>query len=637
MNMLSHGREGNDHNKCGQTGLQALAPQASRAALLALSLSVSCFSGAMAAAGIHYGGEWSLPTQVARPWPLHPRDFGGYDLNEKLCGSDFRLSRGSDAHGHARVPSSTWPPSPDPPCSSERRSGQGYEGQRTPPRCKDFDRSKRRSPEPEKRLGPLGYSAACGDDRERHGGSTTEPPEAGRVRPVCQTALSSSWDGCLGVDYALRELYDLASIVEAYGADLSSELLNAWFASVSRPNAKSRPAKLHECFTAGNSRRICMRNSFTTWACASMDDRYQAMFAQVLTHVMNMQAATTAAVPDAEMEEPPGRYEQRMGDGGRDTATANGPSPASSRMPGAERNLKSGHRQLVSQAWDRHRRDQVAISCTATKLRDVMTAEYYTTMNKGAREAFVMEIPMLCTEIYSDIEPVSTAARRRGHSTGSSTLTLNTGWDFRLRSHRLRALDIVRWDEPYFLVIAFPCGPWSPLQNLSTPRDRLQQLRAAARPLVNFAARLAREQLEGGRHFVIENPFGSAAWKLPSLRLLRRHPLCRQVVVDMCRFGLRGPAGLLHKKPTRLLTSSQAVLSKMLNKRCTGLHQHEPVMGGSKVTTAAGHYTKEFSRALVEAFEEEFDFESYIPGGPPRVRERVLRGCGLPRGRGLHP
>ena len=231
-------------------------------------------------------------------------------------------------------------------------------------------------------------------------------------------------------------------------------------------------------------------------------------------------------------------------------------------------------------------------------------------MNKGARETFVMEIPMLCTEIYSDIEPVSTAARRRGHSTGS-TLTLNTGWDFRLRSHRLRALDIVRRDEPYFLLIAFPCGPWSPFQNLSTPRDRLQQLRAAARPLVNFAARLAREQLERGRHFVIENPFGSAAWKLPSLRFLRRHPLSKQVVVDMCRFGLRGPAGLLHKKPTRLLTSSPAVLSKMLNKRCTGLHQHEPVMGGSKVTTAAGHYTKEFSRALVEAFEEEFDFESY--------------------------
>ena len=58
------------------------------------------------------------------------------------------------------------------------------------------------------------------------------------------------------------------------------------------------------------------------------------------------------------------------------------------------------------------------------------------------------------------------------------------------------------------------------------------------------------------------------------------------------------------------MTSSQAVVSKFLGMRCAGKHEHEPVMGGSRVTTAAGHYTKEFSRALVEAFEDQFNFES---------------------------
>ena len=110
---------------------------------------------------------------------------------------------------------------------------------------------------------------------------------------------------------------------------------------------------------------------------------------------------------------------------------------------------------------------------------------------------------------------------------------------------------------------------------------------------------------------MIENPLGSAAWRQPALRRLRADSHCRQVLVDMCRFNLRHqPSGEWHKKPTRLLTSSQAVVSKFLGKRCTGGHVHAPVMGGSKITTAAGHYTKSFANGLVEAFEDEFNFET---------------------------
>ena len=96
--------------------------------------------------------------------------------------------------------------------------------------------------------------------------------------------------------------------------------------------------------------------------------------------------------------------------------------------------VKAGQRQLVSQAWDRHRRDQLLISCTSRQVKEAMISEFYAEQRCGMNEAFVMEIPMLCSEAYSDTEPVVRAARVRGHTTGS-TLTLGTGWDFSKRDH----------------------------------------------------------------------------------------------------------------------------------------------------------------------------------------------------------
>ena len=128
-------------------------------------------------------------------------------------------------------------------------------------------------------------------------------------------------------------------------------------------------------------------------------------------------------------------------------------------------------------------------------------------------------------------------------------------------------------------------------------------------------------QLDADRHFVIENPLSSGAWKTPSLLALRRDPRTREVPIDMCRFDLRGPSGLRHKKPTRILTSSQSVVSALLGSRCTRRHAREPTMGGSAITTAAGHYTRKFAEKLVIAFEAEFDFETAMADREVKVSE----------------
>ena len=88
------------------------------------------------------------------------------------------------------------------------------------------------------------------------------------------------------------------------------------------------------------------------------------------------------------------------------------PRPQDREQGGAGR-LKPGQRLLLSQAWDRRRRDQVLISCSARQVRKAMADEHKQLYMKGIHEAFVMEIPIVCSEVFSDTEPVVRAAQPR--------------------------------------------------------------------------------------------------------------------------------------------------------------------------------------------------------------------------------
>ena len=173
------------------------------------------------------------------------------------------------------------------------------------------------------------------------------------------------------------------------------------------------------------------------------------------------------------------------------------------------------------------------------------------------------------------------------------------------------ALKIVEKEEPYCLVIAFPCGPFSPLQNLNPNTDpvRLQEKLKDGRALLKFAVKLARLQHKGGRHFILENPLPSAAWKEPELRDLIEELDCFIAELDQCRFGLVSLRGFPHKKPTRLATSSPSVANKLHGRRCLRQHEHDPVLGGVKVTSRAGHYPGLLAKAMVLGLESQFETE----------------------------
>ena len=127
------------------------------------------------------------------------------------------------------------------------------------------------------------------------------------------------------------------------------------------------------------------------------------------------------------------------------------------RLPDHHR-IKPGIRQMISQAWQQHRKQQLAVSLDRHGLSEILMAEWGTEMKGYLNEAFTMKLDLspFVTEVYTDTEPVARAAERLGLCAGGS-LTLGTGWDFMQPQHRKAALDLVRRTMPYALIIAFPC------------------------------------------------------------------------------------------------------------------------------------------------------------------------------------
>ncbi|CAK9001693.1 unnamed protein product, partial [Durusdinium trenchii] len=217
------------------------------------------------------------------------------------------------------------------------------------------------------------------------------------------------------------------------------------------------------------------------------------------------------------------------------------------------KNLKPGLRQMISQAWEQHRRDQKAVSVSSKDVQEIFMATWETVMRAYMNETFFLEFTFphtLATEVFTDTEPVARAIRRRGLHAGDS-LTLSSGWDLRLQEDQIAAFEVLKRTKPYVVVLAFPCGPWSSLQFLN-PAANLAGMREEALSLIAFAIRVAEFQVAHGRHYVMENPRNSMAWRLPTLQdfVLRTHAL--EVVLDMCCFNLRsGEQQMVTGKNTR--------------------------------------------------------------------------------------
>jgi Site-specific DNA methylase len=117
-------------------------------------------------------------------------------------------------------------------------------------------------------------------------------------------------------------------------------------------------------------------------------------------------------------------------------------------------------------------------------------------------------------------------------------ISIETGFDMRQRADLDRAKDRIRKEDPDVIIEAWPCHPYSMLQNLSatTPKGkrRLRALQLEFQPLIEFCDWCAKRQWRRGKIYVGENPKTSKAWRMKATELMREKGYL--VDIDKCAF-----------------------------------------------------------------------------------------------------
>ena len=199
-------------------------------------------------------------------------------------------------------------------------------------------------------------------------------------------------------------------------------------------------------------------------------------------------------------------------------------------------------------------------------------------------------------------------------------------WDLMKSNDYEQALEYIDRVAPDLLVLAWPCGPWSPLQTLGrkTPlqREQLAQKREENRTLLRFVRDAALQQRQRGGALLGENPKPSLAWQEPLIQeAFQDTP---STVCDMCQFGLRLPDGPFLRKRTRLHGTKE--IMDRCSRICDGNHEHTPVVGGARiqgewmpVSAFAGGYTSNFAKAVILGAEDYLSgrrrHETFAEGG----------------------
>ena len=652
-----HGREGRKmeadvppHGRKVSLGSKRIAPLAFAKALLAISaiaLSLDYHDSSLVGSGAQAGFRWNHPSKVPQELPgeepVHHEQLGRMSAPSQPGGAQDIVHRRSrpgrndgsaDDQGHH---------SQTEECCSE---GSQRAGQESRSRRKSRTRGSgthwptRRSSYPPSRSGEVGCFASCGSGRERLRGSDQGKGEAYDRDPQEQEASDKPSKGQHGrrdfselfftarqavqrqpqepgSSAARDEGYDGADVSRAGIAALTSDSGNG---GGSQLRAKSDPRLATGCLTRELHRG---RDSGIEWS--GLRGAVRSQF-------------------DSSVR---GRHSGRSDAG--DPSGSQGWSRDVSRPHEfrLHQDLKPGQAQLVAQAWSQHEQDRKKVSQSPRQMKELLVADHEQEMLDFMTEETFFQPFELClpddkvlagfealqnesqpknvlisknvkppdkerslvSEVYTTSQNVMREAERRGHKVGPA-MSLDNGWNFLLAEHRSRAMKVLEEEKPYCVVLAFPCGPFSPLQYLNTRGlTSLDQRQADGLVLMEFAIEVAKLQMKGGRHFIMENPLPSLAWKtLPMQKFIEEHNV-EIAVFDQCQFNLRSLSGELHRKSTQLVSSSPRVIALLDGLRCKRDHSHQPVLGGSKITAHAGIYPKPLARALVKGIMEQFDLD----------------------------
>lgn len=216
-------------------------------------------------------------------------------------------------------------------------------------------------------------------------------------------------------------------------------------------------------------------------------------------------------------------------------------------------------------------------------------------------------------EIFTWTCMLSMVAYSRGNWEFYEPISLESGWDLEIPQCQEKAMAYLEEVDPDLLMIAWPCAPWSILQNANqrTPTQRrLLKMRRmkARRTLLAFTRRAMLWQRRRGKAVAAENPATSRAWDTPEIQEATDGLSFARF--DQCQMGLQHPE---NGKPLKKLTQvagQKDVVQYLDGWKCPGDHEHHPIEG--TYTTEDGH------RAALSEF---------AGGYPPKLCHLLLDGA----------
>lgn len=166
--------------------------------------------------------------------------------------------------------------------------------------------------------------------------------------------------------------------------------------------------------------------------------------------------------------------------------------------------------------------------------------------------------------------------------------------------------------QPTHIWFSPKCGPWSMWSNFNMNRSRLGEARILQEReeslwQISLAVVLFRFQQIRDNHFHMEQPQGSAMWKVPNMEeIIQQTARC---VFDLCRVGdLTDPeSGKPIRKRLTICTTSELMMQGLDGKKCLGEHEHQQIVGSTKWhgrsikrSEFSEHYPPKFGRQLAK-------------------------------------
>ena len=116
-----------------------------------------------------------------------------------------------------------------------------------------------------------------------------------------------------------------------------------------------------------------------------------------------------------------------------------------------------------------------------------------------------------------------------------------------------------------------------------------------------------------GRHFLHEHPQSAASWLDHGIDRMKNDPSIHIATADQCMYGLKTPTAgggeAPARKATTFMTTSRQ-MATLLEKRCDGSHEHQPLVGGR--CKDAAYYPIPLIQTILEGIRATKDSENFI-------------------------